>query len=60
MNENEFEYGGKKYKSSFATENCNGCAFCKFDCFSSIKIPGCSGKSRIDGIDVIFVEVKHE
>jgi len=71
MNENEFEYDGKVLNTYTASigelcvVNCAGCYFNDnfIDCFhlrSGNKIPQCIKSRRLDGIDVIFVEVKHE
>jgi len=71
MNENEFEYNsrlyvkkdvGVQYNQEFP---CNGCAFSSTEvpCYYLIyknKLPPCSKSRRIDGNDVIFVEVEEE
>lgn len=64
MNENEFEYNGRKFKTTeieLCNFSCEGCSFSKTHCFNLAGkklIPGCMGFERKDKKDVIFVEVE--
>lgn len=60
MNENEFEFEGKKYQAIDDCGNlCDGCAFHnKEACGESYyhAVPKCDDSDRDDGRSVIFVE----
>lgn len=60
INENEFEYNGKKYvEVEEKTDICDDCAFSKIDCGKLQrlgKIPECCAFARDDLMDVRFVE----
>jgi len=61
MNENEFEYDGKRYKASECINYCQGCAFNDGYCYLvSLVIPPCAKDKRSDREDVIFIEVQCE
>jgi len=59
MNENEFEYDGKKY---IANEDgyCLDCAFYNRKPHCSEVTPSCLASERKDGVPVNFIEVKYE
>ena len=60
MNENEFEYSGKRY----AAKPHNGCDGCAFDTIEFIGggcfFANCHASERTDNSSVIFVEVQDE
>lgn len=55
MNENEFEWHGKKYVAA-SRRRCSGCAFFDED-FNCDMIPSCESEKRFDGRNVIYVEL---
>lgn len=55
MNENEFEWHGKKYVAA-SRRRCSGCAFFDED-FNCDMIPSCESERRSDGRNVIYVEL---
>lgn len=66
MNENEFEYCGKRYVA-ISGLNCGDCAMwdadeCMCNAVSSrdFIFPSCNNSQRKDGRDVIFMEVQDE